>query len=398
MKIYNKKQIKKLFENHYPEHGKMYTREEESALIDEMESVMADVVRDFFPTEEVTIFNVCHYIMQLAEDKCFDKSEEFERFGEDLRKLVGRAVGLKNGFIGENKAQRELSILALDSDVVLKNNVLLSTNDHAAEYDSILITQYGIFVLEEKNLSDDMRITSDGQILFMDEERDVFDESFGKKMLKRKLLLKSLLDGEIQCDFESIYHGWLLQTHPEAKIIDQRQTKEEEVKYLSSILIDINEYRSKGLRLSKEDICRIESVISENFELCKQNLDYNKGYCSIKSEAIIDYFALFIEKCSLKKIICADGELDLYDDDFDEIDDRSFGDIEKEMINDIPYGNDVVDHCNKKKSRAWTYGVIAATTIITSILTCVGLSQPIPKQPINKGKKIPFGRNKSSFI
>lgn len=87
------------------------------------------------------------------------------RVNQNMNKFFAAWKGIKNGYEGEKKLESELD--KYNSIIGLKNIRILSPNGESAECDYIAITQYGIYIIEVKNLGQSgnfkLRIERDGR-------------------------------------------------------------------------------------------------------------------------------------------------------------------------------------------------------------------------------------------
>lgn len=267
-------------------------------------------------------YEILPYIIQKAEETGFSKTREFGRLKtnmEDLGFVIGSLI---KGFKGEEACKKALRLISIDEKVRVMYNVQLAFGDMKAEYDAIVITPYGLFVVEAKNWkSANVTLTSQG-ILKTNENHPICYDIEGR-FCEKEALLKRCLEDLAPTRYKSI----LMLTNINTELVDEYGKVP--VVIGGRLSKFIQEYDDGKVVLSDKHISRIhKSLIMQHQE--------QKGYCPIKCEEIIHDFLLFLKS------------MDQESDASDEIDDVKTADIVKEIIAE----NDE-KHAKPKNNSPW---------------------------------------------
>ena len=246
-------------------------------------------------------YEVLPYIIQKAEETGFSKTREFGRLKANLEDMGFFIGSLVKGFRGEEACRKALRLISIDENVRVMYNVQLQFGDMKAEYDAIVITPYGMFVVEAKNWkSTNVTLTSQG-ILKTNEQKPVCYDLEGR-FCEKEALLKRCLEELAPTRYKSI----LMLTNINTELVDEYGKVP--VVIGGRLSKFIKEFDDGKVVLSEKNIAKIhKSLIMQHRE--------QKGYCPVNCEEIIYDFMLLLK--------AMDGE--------QESDDRT-ADIVKEII------------------------------------------------------------------
>ncbi len=169
-----------------------------SELLDEMFNLQSEIVALTFNDEHATtanlkIWDVERHLEQLNKDCGNVADEELKRFKDGSWKLSNMIKAEISGNRGEYKAFSKLDYLHTDH-IILKN-IELKDEDQRTELDAIVITPYGITIVEVKNTSKNIFIDEEGNYYrtgeFLRWDCQIAQKMTVKEALLRETLLKS---------------------------------------------------------------------------------------------------------------------------------------------------------------------------------------------------------------
>lgn len=143
-------------------------------------------------TANLKIWDVEKHLDKLNQDCGNIADEELKRFKDGSWKLSNMIKAEISGHRGEDKAFYKLD--TLNSEHIILKNVELKDDDQRSELDAIVITPYGITIVEVKNSSRNIFIDEEGNY-FRTGEFLKWDCQIAQKMdVKEELLRKVLTD------------------------------------------------------------------------------------------------------------------------------------------------------------------------------------------------------------
>lgn len=172
-----------------------------SELLNEMFNLQSEIVALTFndehaATANLKIWDVERHLEQLNKDCGNVAEDELKRFKDGSWKLSNLIKAEISGNRGEYKAFSKLDYLRTDH-IILKN-VELKDEDQRTELDAIVITPYGITIVEVKNTSRNIFIDEEGNY-YRTGEFLRWDCQIAQKMaVKEALLRKTLLKADIE--------------------------------------------------------------------------------------------------------------------------------------------------------------------------------------------------------
>ncbi len=259
----------------------MYTNQEIIDRLIELQDAMATGVSEKIQAENFRGKDIMNHFESLAKEYSLDESDTYLRFKNNMTKL-GYTIGtLIKGMSGERNARRALKCLFYDEGVNILYNIQLEDKDTQAEYDAIVIAPYGIFVIEVKNWSSPITISSNGILRSKDNNNVVYD--LPGRMSDKEALLKEYLGGL----FPENYYSVLL-------LPDERSQVEDNYKQIhiscgGGISYEIQSFSKNKNVMTSEEVEKITKIILANQK-------EQRAFCDVKCDEIInDYAKLMVQ-------------------------------------------------------------------------------------------------------
>lgn len=137
---------------------------------------------------DLRIWNVIDHLEKLNKDKGNIAEDELKNIVKQC-KCIGNMISvLIAGVAGENKAYFSLQNISHYRKIL--KNIELSYEDITSELDNIVVTKKGIFLIEVKNIRQDILIDEDGNMYKKEKNDFVYDCNIGEKMNYKEQLLK----------------------------------------------------------------------------------------------------------------------------------------------------------------------------------------------------------------
>lgn len=167
-------------------------------LLDEMMALQREIVTLTFngehaATADLKIWDVERHLEQLNEECGHVADEELNQFESGCKVLCNLIKAEISGNRGEYKAFRTLDYIRTDH-IILKN-IELKYGDDRTELDAVVITPYGITIVEVKNTARDIFIDENGDYYRTGEFLN-WDCNIVQKMNLKEELLKRALEEE----------------------------------------------------------------------------------------------------------------------------------------------------------------------------------------------------------
>ncbi len=267
--------IKIAFEGIGPDKTTMYTNQEIVDKLIDIQTVMKKGVYEKTHAEYMRDRDLMIHFASLATEYGLLDTEVYKRFEENMRDLSYTIGSFIKGMKGERIARKALKLITYDNNVKILYNIALEDNDDKAEYDAIVITPYGLFVVEVKNWGTEMHIDESGILRRC-------DQGIKYDLASRMSVKESLLRGCLAELFPDIYQGVLLFSYDNANVKDEY--KKIPLSYGGGIVYCIRDFNSGEEILSIEQIEKIVDRISSNHK-------EQKAVCKVDCEAIIDDYA-----------------------------------------------------------------------------------------------------------
>ncbi len=270
--------IKEKLKDLAPEPGKEYTTQEQVDIYVGLEKGMAEGVYEKTHAEYMSEKEVLKHISSLAEEHGLKASVTFKRFEANMNDLSYTIGSFIKGMKGERIARRDLKLLSYDKGVKIFYNIALEDEDAQAEYDAIVISPYGIFVVEVKNWGSEMSIDEQG--ILRREDQNIRYDLPGRMGIK-----EGLLRGCLEELFPNKYQGILLFSNENAKVDDLYQ--QIPICFGGGISYAIRRYNNGEEILKSEQIEEIAAQIQNMHKV-------QKAPCKVNCEELIDDYAVLM--------------------------------------------------------------------------------------------------------
>lgn len=280
-----------------------YTNQEIIDYLSDFQNAIANVVFERTHAECLSNKDVMMHIKVLAEEYGLQDSELFKRLRKNMNHLHHTIYTFIRGIRGEERCRNGLKLLSYDKDVRILYNLSLDDGVMNTEYDAIVVTPYGLFVVEVKNWSNEIVIDSNG---FLKKSNQVSYDLAGRLGIK-EALIKEYLEGVAEIPVHSIL------MIPDPKSLDDHYQKIDVCLGLG-ITAKIREYEHCGTNLTSNDIDQIVATLQNHQVVQKTN-------CDVDCEAITEDFAEFITLIEEKAVKESEA---LGTTDIDDIPDEGF--------------------------------------------------------------------------
>ena len=231
----------------------MYTNQQLVDVLKEFQSALAKGVFEKTHAENLRERDLVLHFEALAKEYGLDQTSTFLRLKSNLNELGYTIGSYIKGLNGERVARKSLKLLSLDKSVKILYNVQLEDEDAEAEYDAIVITPYGLFVIEVKNWGPSVVITQDG-IMKKDDDREITYDLAGRMSIKQALLKEYIGDS-----FPEHYQSILM--FPDDRVKVENHYNGILVCCGGGISYKIQEFTAGEASLTSEQIMNIEQTI-----------------------------------------------------------------------------------------------------------------------------------------
>lgn len=243
-------------EQRAPKAEELFTNKEKEQKLVDFQSAICQVILSSGITERITPRDIVTFLERLAYENGVEEDETFQRLRNEMKDLGFIIGSLKKGAKGEKRTRDGLRNLEFSPGVKILYNITLDDGTDRTEYDAIVLTSYGIFVVEAKNLNGDARITEKGILVRKD---DRFGEyNLGEKMNRKEFLLRSCL-GELA---SVPYHALLLYVNEQADIEDEYHLIP--ITYCNTVAEAIQQFDHGDELITAEELKRIEAEITSH--------------------------------------------------------------------------------------------------------------------------------------
>lgn len=270
--------IRETFEGVGPVKDKEYTNQEIVDLLMGIQKNMLTGVYEKTHAEYMREKDLLRHFSSLATDYGLSNSATYKRFEKNMNELGYTIGSFIKGMQGERIARRALKLISFDQGVKILYNIALEDEDAQAEYDAIVITPYGLFVVEVKNWGSEMYIDENG-ILYRNDQ-DIKYDLPGRMSIKEGLLREYL--GEL---FPDKYQGLVLFSNENAKVQDDYNKIS--LCFGGGVVYNIRDCKRNGDILTTEQINEIAERIAANHK-------EQKAPCRVNCEEIIEDYAVLM--------------------------------------------------------------------------------------------------------
>ena len=263
------------------ESGQVYTNDEVIQRLVDLQAAMAKSVFALRHAEHFVAKDIMIHFSALAREYGLDECPEFRRLQANMKNLGFTIGSLKKGAYGERRASEGLRVLTFDPGVKILYNIALQDGMSKTEYDAIVITPYGIFVVEAKNFRGAAYITNKGMLQRQGD--DIPTYNIGEKMNNKEFLLKNCLGEYAQIP----YQGILLYVDESADLLDD--FGQYPIKYCNTVASYIRQQNAGTDVLTSAQVNEIaELLLSHSVTLrypCKVDCEQIKAdFASVMSQ------------------------------------------------------------------------------------------------------------------
>lgn len=267
--------IRQTFEGVGPNSTTLYTNREIVDLLMELQRTMIAGVYEKTHAEYMRDRDLMLHFSTLAADYGLKETETYKRFEKNMNDLGYTVGSFIKGMKGERTARRALKLISFDKNVKILYNIALEDEDVQAEYDAIVVTPYGLFVVEVKNWGEEMHIDENG--ILRRNDRDIKYDLPGRMSVKEGLLREYL--GDL---FPDKYQGIVLFSNENAKVQDDY--KQMTICYGGGIVYSIRSFDKGEELLTADQINGIAERIASNHK-------EQRALCKVNCEEIIEDYA-----------------------------------------------------------------------------------------------------------
>ena len=259
----------------------MYTNQEIVDCLTELQGALARGVFEKTHAENLRDRDIMIHFGALAKEYGLEENDTYIRFKSNMNELGYTIGSFIKGMNGERIAKKALKLLSYDKGIRVLYNVQLEDKDAQTEYDAIVITPYGMFVIEVKNWKGPMTISPKGLLTRNDDSGIVYDIP-GHMSVKEALLREHL-----QELFPKNYYNILLLSNERAQV--QNNYHQIPISCGVGISYEIKSYDRNDNTLTDEQVTKIADTILANHK-------EQRALCSVKCEEIIaDYAELMVQ-------------------------------------------------------------------------------------------------------
>ena len=271
-------EIMQMFENQNIVNRADFTHEEYIQQLSAFQAIVSACVFD--GDESYHLYNSITRLEELARSRNLKDDPAVSESLKDLRKVNGELAILISGNNAEERVTRTLVHLQRP-DASVYRNVYITNGEEETELDTVLVTNNGIIILEIKGAKQDITIAKDGRLLFGNEV-SYRNDSIGKKMEKKRRLLKEYMEQELASRGKRlpvrVESCIVFSTPYKARITVTDLYKKERFCYRSQLNKRIENYYS-GTCYEDDDLSALNEIISSmecNAKRFQQKLDFAK--------------------------------------------------------------------------------------------------------------------------
>lgn len=206
--------------------------------------------------ENVAPRDMTAFLGILADKYGLKEDPDFLSLCSGTKQLGFQIASLKRGAAGERRTRDGLRNLEFIPGVKILYNVTLDNGSERTEYDAIVLTPFGIFVIETKNFHGNARITEKG-VLIRNDDRCA-EYNLGENLNRKEFLLRSCLG-----NLSSVpYHAMLLYADEKSDVQDDYH--QIPVTFCNTVASAIRQFDTGDELISSKDLAQIERLIVEH--------------------------------------------------------------------------------------------------------------------------------------
>lgn len=231
----------------------LYSKKEILDHLKELETNLLKRVFESSYSENLRTYDLVNHVKGKASELGLDGCEEISTLLRDLDRLSSAIGGLINGNRGERMAEKSLSCLRCDN--IALSGIALQNGSSFEEYDEIVITSSGVFLIEVKNFKHDAVVDECGIL-----RCGACAYNVGERMREKEHALWNAIRFSAS-DFatEADIHSMLLFVNDDMKVSDFFCRVP--IERRGQIVYDIEDARRTGRTLSREEMNRIRSSL-----------------------------------------------------------------------------------------------------------------------------------------
>ena len=284
---------KAFLEQKAPKADGLYNNEELEHLVVGFQAAVSQVMLSSGIADKITPRDITSFLERLATENGVEEDETFQRLRDEMRDLGFLIGSLKKGAKGEKRTREGLRNMEFSPDVKILYNITLDDGTDRTEYDAIVLTPYGLFVIEAKNFNGDARITEKGILLRDDDRFGAYN--LGEKMNRKEFLLRSCL-GELA---SVPYHALLLYVNEQADVKDEYRLIP--ITYCNTVAKTIQQFDHGDELITPDELKQIEE------EILGHQIDARYP-CSVDCQQIISDLTVILRKIGNAKEPCVPKE------------------------------------------------------------------------------------------
>lgn len=189
-----KQQIINILEKNLPSNIKHSNNIELEEYLDKVVSGMCDIIFEKTHAECRMAKDLKGVIEQIANESASVDPVQLILLNDELDNLVQYVKNIRSGNNGERRAFTELRHLTVDGLTTIEQNITLKVDDEEiAEYDDLVISPNGVFIIEVKNRKDDAKIDKSGDLVWNNGRR----VNYSRDSRRRKFILKEMIKNSL---------------------------------------------------------------------------------------------------------------------------------------------------------------------------------------------------------
>ena len=266
--------------------------------VDELFKFQTEVAKLIFNQEDIAGIRMNEVVAKceaMAREKNLKGCHEV-RDGINALKTIEKEISIAmSGKKGEDRVAYTFQFVERP-DASFFRNVYINDESEETEIDAVVITKNGAFVIEVKNVKEDITINPNGRILY-DNSTCYHDNNIGEKMEKKRRLLKKRIEEEFcknGIEKEVIVDSILVFSTPkDVRVIVNDQFREEKYCFNGRVIDRIDNFVSE-ISYTEEELEVLNQILSD-MKTNQKRFDIKFDPDVIKSNFAKAYVALFVE-------------------------------------------------------------------------------------------------------
>lgn len=257
-----------------------YTNQE---IVDHLKDLQYAIAREVCGEDEGSRIRA-DVIVQAVEEKVntlgLQDSDSFIIFKQDMQDISRKIALTISGMKGEAKGFRALKALEYDNDTYVLRNVCLHDGEGRTEIDALVVSPYGVFVIEMKNCRKTMTITKDGYFQKLDNPD--YQYPLGERMCCKEILVREALGETLSVPVRS-----MLLLVNDADVIDD--FGKVQLANRNTVVNKIRSYAKGFDGVLADEVCKMVAKIEASHEEAKYP-------CNLDCERIVDNLVALIDE------------------------------------------------------------------------------------------------------